>query len=480
MAWRGALAPALLAALAAGCGVGGGDPADSPDERPNVVVLMTDDQTVESIRVMSGVRRTLVERGTTFRRSFVSFALCCPSRATFLTGQYAHNHGVLGNRPPTGGYGRLDTEETLAVWLRRAGYRTMHVGKFLNRYGIDRPPTEVPPGWDEWHASVDPFTYEYYGTMLNENGTLRTYRSAYSTDLYARRAVELVRRAADGERPFFLSVGFLAPHAGGPRQPDDPAGLATPVPAPRHRDRFAAEPLPSGVRAAFDEADMSDKPAYLRARAPISAELAAGVEENYRQRLESLLAVDEAVVQFVEALRAVGELDDTIVIFTSDNGFFHGEHRMESEKMLAYDPSIRVPLIVRGPGVPAGAERHELVTNADLAPTILELAEASATKPQDGRSLLPLLADPHLEWSRDLLIEGAEGFTVVAFQALRSPRFLYVRYVNGERELYDLRRDPHQLQSLHEDPAYDGVRTRLARRLQALSVCAGRSCHTRR
>jgi N-acetylglucosamine-6-sulfatase len=479
MAWRAALAPAVLAALAAGCGVGGGEPAQVQAERPNVVVLMTDDQTLESTRVMPGVRRTLAERGTTFRRSFVSFALCCPSRATFLTGQYAHNHGVLGNRPPTGGYGRLDTAETLPVWLERAGYRTMHVGKFLNRYGLDRPATEVPPGWEEWHASVDPLTYEYYGTMLNENGTLRTYGSAYSTDLYARRAVELIRRAAAGERPFFLSVGFLAPHAGGPRELDDPAGVTTPVAAPRHRGRFAAEPLPRGVRAAFDEADMSDKPAYLRARPPISADLAAAIEENYRQRLESLLAVDEAVIEVVEALRAVGELEDTIVIFTSDNGFFHGEHRMASEKMLAYEPSIRVPLILRGPGVPVGAERRQLVTNADLAPTIMELAEASATKPQDGRSLLPLLADPDLEWGRDLLIEGADGFTVVAFQALRTPRYLYVRYVTGERELYDLRHDPHQLQSLHDDPAYDGVRARLARRLAVLSACAGRGCHTR-
>src|SRR3712207_6339468 len=140
---------------------------------------MTDDQTVESLRVMPGVRRTLAARGTTFSRSFVSFPLCCPSRATFLTGQYAHNHGVVGNRPPTGGYGALDAAETLPVWLGRAGYVTMHVGKFLNRYGVDGPPTEVPPGWDEWHASVDPLTYEYYGARLNENGTLRTYPETY-------------------------------------------------------------------------------------------------------------------------------------------------------------------------------------------------------------------------------------------------------------------------------------------------------------
>jgi N-acetylglucosamine-6-sulfatase len=473
-----ALALAALAAAVAGCGASSA-PGQEPDERPNVVVLMTDDQTLESIRVMPGVRRVLADRGTTFARNFVSFPLCCPSRATFLTGQYAHNHGVLGNRPPTGGYGRLDRKEALPVWLARAGYRTMHVGKFLNRYGQDLGPYHVPPGWDDWHGSVDPFTYEYYGTMLNENGSLHSYPSDYSTDLYARRAEELIGRAAGGDRPFFLSVGFLAPHSGGPPELDDPAGLATPVPAPRHHDRFIAEPLPPSVRASFNETDMSDKPAFLRALPPISEEKAEAIEENYRQELESLLAVDEAVVSIVSALRAYGELDNTLLIFTSDNGFFHGEHRMPSEKMLVYEPSIRVPLIMRGPGVPVGAVRRQLVTNADLAPTILDIADASPTKPQDGRSLLPLLADPGLEWGRDLLIEGPEGFNVVSYAALRTYRYVYVEYATGERELYDLQRDPDELDSVHDDPAYAPVRSALAQRLSALRVCAGEGCRTR-
>jgi N-acetylglucosamine-6-sulfatase len=475
---RGAVALALLG-LVAGCAGSPGDQAREPDRRPNVVVLMTDDQTLESMRVMPGVRRTLAERGTMFSRSFVSFSLCCPSRATFLTGQYAHNHGVVGNRPPTGGYGALEAAETLPVWLRRAGYLTMHVGKFLNRYGMDGPPTDVPPGWDEWHASVDPLTYEYYGTRLNENGALRTYPADYSTDLYARRAEELIARAPARGGPFFLSVGFLAPHAGGPPEADDPASLATPTPARRHRDRFAAAPLPAAVRAAAAEADLSDKPSFLRERPPIGPAEAEAIEENYRQRLESLLAVDEAVVSIVDALRDSGELARTLVIFTSDNGFFHGEHRMASEKMLAYEPSIRVPLILRGPGVPAGVERRQLVTNADLAPTILDVAGASATKPQDGTSLLPLLADPGRGRDRDLLLEGPEGFTVDSYRALRTDRYLYVRYATGERELYDLRRDPLELRSLHDDPSHERLEGELARRLRALSECAGRGCRGR-
>jgi N-acetylglucosamine-6-sulfatase len=184
-------------------------------------------------------------------------------------------------------------------------------------------------------------------------------------------------------------------------------------------------------------------------------------------------------VAIANALLAAGELDNTLVVFTSDNGYFHGEHRMPNEKMLVYEPSIRVPLIIRGPGVPAGAERRQLVTNADLAPTILDVAGAAATKPQDGSSLLPLLADPRLEWGRDLLIEGAEGFIVRGFAAILTYRYVYAEYTTGEWELYDLEHDPHQLRSVHEDPAYALVRADLARRLRALRVCAGRTCRAR-
>ena len=235
-------------------------------------MLLTDDQTVESMRVMAGVRAALGAAGTTFERSFVSNPLCCPSRATLYTGQYTHNHGVFGNRPPEGGYGRLDKSEWLPVWLQRAGYRTVHIGKFMNRYGQDSPPTEVPPGWDEWYTSVDPSTYRFTDYELNENGVVRSY-PAYSTDEYSERAEDAVRRLAPSEQPFFLSVAYLAPHSGRPGDPDDPAGLATPTPAPRHRDRFAAEPLPA--TPAFNEADVSDKPSFIRRRPRLSAERVA-------------------------------------------------------------------------------------------------------------------------------------------------------------------------------------------------------------
>ena len=448
------------------------------EAKPNIVVLMTDDQTLASMSVMPKTTRLLGDRGTTFTRSFVSYSLCCPSRATLFTGQYAHNHGVLSNGLPTGGYSRLDKSNWLPLWLQAAGYRTMHVGKFLNGYGVVSPPTEVPPGWNDWHATVDPSTYTYYGYAVNENGILRTYGAAgepdfYSTDFFARRADELIAAAAPSDQPFFLSVAFLAPHAGGPAEPDDPRGHPTPAVPPRYANAFSSVALP--LTPAWNEADMSDKPVAMQQRRPISFARAAAIQEGYQQRLESLLAVDDAVESIVGALRSSGELDDTLIMFTSDNGFFHGEHRVPNGKLLVYEPSIRLPLLMRGPGVPEGAVRRQLVTNADLSPTILDAAGARPGRPQDGRSLFDLLDDPGAQWGRELLIEGGtnQGLT---FTALRNYRWKYVEHTTGEVELYDLERDPDELVSLHADPALAPLRAELAARLAALRACAGTSC----
>jgi N-acetylglucosamine-6-sulfatase len=458
-------AVALAASLA-----GSASPAKPPaDKRPNVVVLMSDDQTVESMRVMAKTRAAIAAAGITFENSFASFSLCCPSRATFLTGQYAHNHGVLGNREPMGGYYKLDSTNTLPVWLQRAGYSTAHIGKYLNGYGT-RNPTEVPPGWTEWYGSVDPSTYRFYGYTLNENGRLVTYERRYQADLYAQKAVEIIRRQASRSKPFFLSVAFLAPHSGGPREPDDPAGQATPVPAPRHKDRYASEPLP--LPPSFNELDVSDKPQAIQRRRLLRPRRIAAVRENYQQRLESLIAVDDAVGRIVEALRQTGQLDRTLILYTADNGFFHGEHRVPSGKVLPYEPSIRVPLLMRGPGVPRGRTATHLVANVDLAPTIVAAAKVRAGRRLDGRSLLR--PNP----ARDVLLEGPARETgqPLAFTGIRTSRHVYVEHASGERELYDLAADPHQLQSLHADPAHAGLREELARRLAKLRTCAGANC----
>jgi N-acetylglucosamine-6-sulfatase len=467
----------VLAALAAGlvsmAALGGsaeGKSKSSSAVRPNVVVLMTDDQTVESMRVMPNVKTLLADQGVTFDNSFVSYSLCCPSRSTFLTGQYAHNHGVWGNAAPNGGYYKLDSTNTLPVWLQRAGYQTIHLGKYLNQYGT-RNAREIPPGWGQWYGTPDPSTYRFLGYTFNENGNLVSFGNAasdYKTDVESRLAVDLIARQAADPRPFFMWVAFLAPHSGGPRDADDPNGLATPSPAPRHKNRFANEPLPAP--ASLNEADVSDKPATIRNRPLLTPARLRAIRENYQQRLESLLAVDEAVAQIVNELARTGKLDSTYIIFTSDNGFFHGEHRVAAGKVLLYEPSIRVPLIVRGPGIPAGQRRSQFVANVDLAPTIVQATGAQPGRVMDGRSLLPFARDRLLQSGRDILLETPN------YAAIRSPNWLYAEHTTGERELYNLARDRDELNSLHFDPRYDAMKANLAARLARLRQCAGQAC----
>jgi len=447
--------------------------------RPNVIVLMTDDQTVETLRVMPNVRRLIGDEGVTFDASYVSFSLCCPSRATFLTGQYAHNHGVLSNRPPDGGYYKLDSANTLPVWLQRSGYETVLVGKYLNAYGYLNP-IEVPPGWSEWRATVDPSSYNYFNYTLNEGGTLIRFLDLpwqYQTDVIGERAVEIVQRRAPEAAPYFLWVSFLAPHAnameGQPPPPGRPFGV--PVPAPRHDGAFAGEPLPTPP--SFNEPDVSDKPAAIRALAGIDERLAGFMQENYRRRLESLLAVDEAVAKIVDAAARSGELANTLIVFTSDNGYLIGEHRIPNGKVLPYEPSVRVPLLVRGPGIPRGRRLGQPVWNGDLPATILDLAQASPGRPQDGRSLVPLFRDQERDWGRDLLLESLSGEGRQSrYTAIHTPWYMYAEYATGDRELYDLRGDPDQLDSLHDSVSLAPVRDELARRLRALRPCAAAGC----
>ena len=451
--------------------------------RPNIVVLETDDQTLAEMEVLPNVRRLIGAEGVSFDNNFDSFSLCCPSRATFLTGQYSHNNGVRGNALPQGGFEKLDGTNTLAVWLQESGYYTVHLGKYLNGYGR-RNPLEIPPGWTEWHGSVDPSTYRYYNYTLNENGVLTTYcavpqPSCYQTDVYRDKANEIIRRRAS-EGPFFLWVAFLADHSGNPRDPDDPPNLATPVPAPRYKDRFAATPLPTPPN--FNEADVSDKPAAIRRRPLINARAHAAIQENWQQRRETLLAVDDAVASIVDTLRSTGELDNTLLIFTSDNGFFHGEHRVRNGKVLLYEESIHLPLLMRWTGnksLPRNVHRKQLTMNVDDAETILDAA-GDTTRPghiEDGISLLRYWRDGGLELGRDLLVDNTPG--AGHFDAIRSRNFLYAEYQNGDRELYDLQKDPYELQSQHANPAYDGIKTALAARPKNLVTCAGASCRAR-
>ena len=430
---------------------------------PNVVVIETDDQRATDMVAMPRTNALIGDQGVKFANSFVSHSECCPSRATFLTGQYAHNHGVRSTVPPFGGLKRLDGSETLAVWLRRAGYSTGIAGKYLNGYGG----RAVPPGWTDFEGLLGRFTYRFYDYTLNANGAIES-PAGYQTDDITDRSLAFIRPRSE---PFFLWVNYVAPHIGLPHDLADPRVVSTTVPAVRHAGAFLGAPLPRSP--SFDEADVSDKPPHIRRRQPIRPWRIRALAEAHRQRLASLLAVDEGVGRIVDALRATGELDDTLLIFTSDNGFLLGEHRVAKGKVLPYEPSIRVPLLMRGPGLPPGTRRDELVWNGDLAPTILDAAGASAPFPLDGASLLRPLPD------RAILLEGppepgTNGMPL--FTGIRTERWKYVEYVWGMAELYDLRDDPDELENLARSRGLRGVRARLKRALEQLRTCAGAGC----
>jgi N-acetylglucosamine-6-sulfatase len=466
----------VCAAIAVGLAL-----APSAFARPNILVVMTDDQTYASMKYMTQVNQLLGAEGTTFDHYIATFPLCCPSRTTSLTGQYSHNHGVLHNAGPFGGFASFEQSNTLPVWLQNAGYRTIQIGRYLNGY---EAAAGIPPGWSDWQVAPHSRAFNYRNWAVNENGTLRQYPAPanpeeYETDFFVRRAVESIESAAPGEQPFYLSLWLTAPHRGAPRDSDDPVGIGTPSPAPRHRDAFANVPMPRPP--SFDEANMRDKPQIVADRPRFTPERAAGVEENWRQELETLMAVDEGVGRIVDALQRTGELENTLIVYESDNGFMHGEHRALAEKVLPYEESIHVPLILRGPGVPRGQVDDRLVGNIDLPSTILDAADVAPGRVQDGLSLFDLLADPDAELGRGLLIENGNGANgVPKYRGIRTDRYLYVEHkTTGEEELYDLAKDPYELKSLDEDSRYDAVRFDLQAKLRRLVGCAGVGCHTR-
>ena len=401
---------------------------DDEEGRPNFVVIVTDDQRWDTLDAMPAVRRSLMAGGVTFRNAFTTTPSCCPSRVSLLTGQYSHHTGVLDGSAgdPAGGAPAFDDESSLATWLDDAGYRTGLVGKYLNDYA-ELPVGYVPPGWDEWFtlARSRP-QVRYYDYDLNENGEIVRYGeepSDYSTSVFEEKAVRFI----EGSRPFFLYFAPVAPHL--------PS-----TPAPEDVDR-PVDPTWE-VPPSFDEADVSDKPGGGRAKRDL-----AEARSTREDMLRSLLAVDRAIDAILEAVTDAGLMEETYFLLTSDNGFLWGEHRLAG-KVWPYEESIRVPLVVRPPGSSSTRTVEEFALNIDIAPTIVELAGVEAGLPPDGISLVPLL-EGRPAAPRDRFIVEFLGFApqVPAYVALRTTRYLYVEYRNGERELYDIRADPFQLRN---------------------------------
>ena len=469
---RGELLAATVVALAVGVGLlaraDAGAGAQGAVAEPNVIVVLTDDQRTKDMLAMPLSKRRIGGRGVTFTRAWATFPLCCPSRATHLTGQYAHNHGVRDNVAPEGGITPFNDTATTATALDGAGYRTAFVGKYLNGYlALAREdPPYVPPGWDRWLAAG--FPGRMWGWTQVVNGVLRTWgtqreKRHYQTDVLARQANSFVRSSLEQETPFFLTVATLAPH--GEHRPR--ASVASPRPAPRHRHDFERQPLPKPE--SFNEADVSDKPAWVQDNPRIDAELRRALRARNRDRLASLSAVDELVAGLIDELREGRALQDTLVIFTSDNGFLMGQHRLRG-KNVAYRESASVPLLARGAGLPKGAKVSAPVGNIDVAATIYDATGVPPAIEPDGISLLDVAADPEAHADRDLLIETTRS------EGVRTPGFLYVEHESGDVELYDTGVDPFELDSVHGDPAYASIRAELAQRLDELRDCEGSEC----
>lgn len=421
---------------------------------------MTDDMRKDDLRYMPKTTRLIQGQGTTFENAFVTYSLCCPARATFLRGQYTHNHRVLTNAPSAHGaetwFRKMGRDKsTVATWLDDAGYRTGHVGKYMNAYKDEY----VPPGWDEWHTLSGSY---HKGLKMNDNGTIRRYADKTIDNPVARKSLWFLRTSAASDRPFYLQIDTHAPH--GPN--DYPA---------KYRDKFR------GVKApripSYNERDVSDKPGYVKDRTPLTYPQRNAIDRDYRNRLRSLQVVDEMVGNVVKTLREEGKLRDTYIVFTSDNGLEAGEHRLRG-KWTPYEEAIRIPLVVREPGVPAGKRRSEMVLNNDFAPTFADLGGGKTPVFVDGASFAPLLRGESPAWRKRFLVESWHAdlpSSPPTYQAVRTKSMIYTEYRTRpvQRELYGLRTDPYQLTSRHRTKNRKLVRN-LDGQLSRLAKCSGK------
>lgn len=421
-----ALAAAGLALLAGV--VAGGPAATASSSEPNVVLIVTDDQTLEEMRALPNTQALIGGQGVTFDRAYITYPLCCPSRSTIFSGQYMHNHNVRGNELPDGGWQRFEGPGTekraLPTWTQAAGYYNVEIGKYMNGYTGSPPP--IPPGWDEWYGKLSEYDENLVGGSIYFNYRLREDPPAvggmpcpsgqppgppgdpytcfygqspaeYQTDVIGDKAVEAIQRLSgpgSPPKPFFLSLDFNAPHA-------------PYVPAPRHDGWLNGLKLPKVE--AQNEKNISDKPRFLRRLPKLGKGKLRQIAKRRRARLEMLYSVDEQVQRVVGTLQTEGQLDNTYVMFISDNGYFAGEHRIRQGKYLPHEPSSHVPLMIRGPGIPAGQTSNALVSNADIAPTVAEITKSNPTLIQDGRSLLPYAASPARGSGRPIVLEGDTG-----------------------------------------------------------------------
>ena len=437
------------------------------DPRPNIIFVLTDDQPVQTVAYMPTVKNVLQAEGVNFENGFITTPLCCPSRASILTGEYVHNHKVYTDRYPLGSAKKFDDVSTIAVWLQQAGYRTAYFGKYMNGYDELEPYGIVPPGWTDWAAFLAKDTGDedkgnlqyFFDFTMSENGTVVEYpkkKYNFSADILTTQAVDFVNEARN--EPFFLYVSYYNPHS-------------PYIWAPRHEETFRHEWAWEQYRPPnFNEKDISDKPKYIAELEPFSPE---EVDITYKQILRSLLSVDDGVASLLNVLNQTKLDRKTIIFYLTDNGLTAGDHRFGFSKNCPYEACIKTPFIVYAPWKYASRTDSSLVANIDLAPTFADLAGASVPNTVNGTSLVPLLENPTTPWRDALLLEHwpteeGVGSIIPEFYSVRTADWKYTEYVTGECELYDLQNDPYELQNLANKWRYRDIQAELEKRLAEL------------
>ena len=440
------------------------------DPRPNIILIMTDDQPFSTVDYMPCVKTELMKRGVVFENAFTTTPLCCPSRASILSGEYVHNHKVYTDRMPMGGAAKYDDSLSFSIWLNQAQYRTAYFGKYLNGYDDLVPFGVVPPGWDVWDAflgknlDADDDTGNlqfYFNFSLSDNGNETVYpksKENFSADVITNMALDFIRDSRD--TPFYMTVSYYNPHS-------------PYVSAPRHKDTFRASTGWDWVQyrpPSFNEKDISDKPDYISDLSPLSE---TELDTVHKQILRSLLSVDDGVASIINALDKAGLSDNTIIVFTSDNGLTIGDHRFGATKNCPYEACLKVPFIVYAPAYFEPRVDSSLVANIDLAPTFAEWAGIPIPDSVDGMSMENLLKDPSSPWRDEILLEHwpteeGVGSMIPEYSSIRTPEWKYTEYSTGEVELYDLVNDPYELQNIAGKKAYRDIQADLAKRLQAL------------
>lgn len=434
-------------------------PSNVETFRPNFVLINADDMRADEIGYLPFLSSVLVGSGTVFQNSFVPTSLCGPSRASMLSGLYAHNTGVLGNLAPLGGNVNLAEESTLATWLDSAGYRTGLFGK--HETGFDRLDSvkslAPPPGWDEFYARAG--GTGYYNLRENQNGVIHIYGSSpedYSTDVFANQADAFIRSTDTQREPFFAYYAPVSGHA-----------PFTPAP----RDLNALDGL-----APWRPASFNVTPPDLPSALPLSREAIAQLDEWREQRLESLLAMDDGIAKFYHTLEEIGQLDNTVIVFTSDNGFLWGEHAIGGEKHAFYEEALRVPLIVLDGRDPTARTSSSLVLNLDIAPTFAAMAGVATPSQLDGRNIAGLVEGDGTPVRDAFLMEDWWVGPQIYFKSeygssgvgVRTDRWKYAEYQGGRRELFDLQNDPHELVNLANRPDLAATRDALQAKLESL------------